>query len=127
VKELKRSNLGSGVCVISGGEVSCHVKGQGFGGRNQEFALYCAAKLQETGLPNSVVMSCGTDGIDGRSIAVGAVAWAHQFVSFQVNRERLRSSFQSSDTSSWFSEYGGLIVSGPTGNNLRDLRVILSN
>ena len=45
--ELKRINLGARICVISGGEVSCPVKGQGFGGRNQEFALHCAAKLQE--------------------------------------------------------------------------------
>jgi glycerate-2-kinase len=125
VSELKQTNRGSKVCLISGGEVSCPVRGQGFGGRNQEFALYCAARLQEAGLPDSIVLSCGTDGIDGRSIAVGAIAHADQSAGSGAEHRRLHDYFQSSDTTSWFNEYGGLIVTGPTGNNLRDLRVIL--
>jgi glycerate-2-kinase len=72
-------------------------------------------------------LSCGTDGIDGRSVAVGAIALASQSESYTMADSELRHYFQASDTTSWFNESGGMIVTGPTGNNLRDLRIILSN
>ncbi|MEN3333827.1 MAG: glycerate 2-kinase [Blastocatellia bacterium] len=127
VAELKRVNPDHKVCVVSGGEVSCPVKGQGFGGRNQEFVLHCAMRLKEALLADSLVLSCGTDGIDGRSVAVGAIAHASQTESCQMADSELRHYFQASDTTSWFNESGGMLVTGPTGNNLRDLRVILSS
>lgn len=127
VAELKRVNPARKVCVVSGGEVSCPVKGQGFGGRNQEFALHCAMRLKEALLADSLVLSCGTDGIDGRSVAVGAIAKVSQSESDKMADADLRHYFQASDTTSWFNESGGLMVTGPTGNNLRDLRIILSN
>lgn len=127
VAELKRANPDHKVCAVSGGEVSCPVKGQGFGGRNQEFALHCAMRLKEALLADSLVLSCGTDGIDGRSVAVGAIAQAGQSESYKMQNSELRYYFQASDTTSWFNESGGMIITGPTGNNLRDLRVILSD
>jgi glycerate 2-kinase len=125
--ELKRANPDQRICILSGGEVSCPVKGPGFGGRNQEFALHCAMKLRAASFDESLVLSCGTDGIDGRSIAVGATARTGQMIGFRADDSELQHYFQASDTTSWFHEAGGLIVTGPTGNNLRDLRVILSN
>ncbi|HKP12812.1 MAG TPA: DUF4147 domain-containing protein [Blastocatellia bacterium] len=122
--KLKNANPGRKVCVVSGGEVSCPVKGRGFGGRNQEFALHCALTLQGAMLPDSLVLSCGTDGIDGRSIAVGAIASAN-LEGVHLDATKTRRYFQSSDATSWFNDYGGLLVTGPTGNNLRDLRIIL--
>ncbi|HJQ26627.1 MAG TPA: DUF4147 domain-containing protein [Blastocatellia bacterium] len=127
VKELKRQHPGEKVCVISGGEVSCPVRGDGFGGRNQELALLCAMKLQEALIGGSLVLSCGTDGIDGRSFAVGALAHAGQPTNERLTLARLPVYLAASDSSSWFNEAGGLLVSGPTGNNLRDLRIILTN
>ncbi len=124
--ELKRANPSQKVCVISGGEVSCPVKGSGFGGRNQEFALYCAMKLRAAAFEESLVLSCGTDGIDGRSIAVGATSRTDQLMEYRADDLELHPYFQASDTTSWFHATGGLLVSGPTGNNLRDLRVILA-
>jgi glycerate 2-kinase len=127
ISELKRAKPAEKVCVISGGEVSCPVKGRGFGGRNQEFALYCAMQLKQARLTESIVLSCGTDGIDGRSIAVGAIAQASQSAGDEQDDLPFRPYFETSDTASWFSASGGLIVTGPTGNNLRDLRIILSH
>jgi glycerate-2-kinase len=127
VADMKKANPGRAVCVVSGGEVACPVKGRGFGGRNQEFVLYCAMKLREASLGEAVVLSCGTDGIDGRSIAVGAIARASQPAIAKLVDLRLHDYFQASDTTSWFNEFGGLLVTGPTGNNLRDLRLILSH
>ena len=126
VAELKSTNPDDPVCVISGGEVSCPVRGRGFGGRNQEFALYCAVKLREAQLARSLVLSCGTDGIDGKSIAVGAVAPSSPASNEWIDASSLRHSFEQSDTTSWLNGAGGLVVTGPTGNNLRDLRIILS-
>src|SRR6201997_877162 len=69
LRELRKSV--SKVCLISGGEVTVKVTNGGVGGRNQQFALYCAQKIASE---NIVVLSAGTDGIDGSSSAAGAVA-----------------------------------------------------
>src|SRR5262249_10953371 len=62
----------SRICLISGGEVTVKVEGrEGTGGRNQQFALYCAQKIAGE---NITVLSAGTDGIDGNSPAAGAIA-----------------------------------------------------
>ena len=58
------------MCLIFGGEVTVKVTNGGVGGRNQQFALACAAKM--TG-ENITVLSAGTDGVDGNSPAAGAV------------------------------------------------------
>ena len=68
------------VCLISGGEFSCPVRGDGVGGRNSETVLRCALRLSEVTkhdehkLSRWIVLSAGTDGIDGNSPAAGAVA-----------------------------------------------------
>ncbi|MFL6275966.1 MAG: glycerate kinase [Blastocatellia bacterium] len=126
VVELRQAYPKDKLCVVSGGEVSCKIKGRGFGGRNQEFALHCVLKLKEVLATESLVLSCGTDGIDGRSIAVGALAKASPTKDDWPMESRLVSYFEASDTASWFNESGGLLVTGPTGNNLRDLRIILA-
>ena len=59
-------------CIITGGETTVTLRGDGLGGRNQEFAL--AAALEIAGLRNVVVFSAGTDGTDGPTDAAGAIA-----------------------------------------------------
>ena len=59
------------ICFISGGETTVTVRGAGVGGRNQEFAL--AAALEIAGKGGVVVLSAGTDGIDGPTHAAGAL------------------------------------------------------
>ncbi|HEY3136723.1 MAG TPA: DUF4147 domain-containing protein [Blastocatellia bacterium] len=125
--KLKSSVPREPVCVISGGEVSCPVRGTGIGGRNQEFVLYCATKLADLGSRGRVVvLSCGTDGIDGNSKAAGAVAEAESV----INAARLgldaMSFIRNNDSYSFFKRVGGLIETGPTGNNVRDIRVLLA-
>jgi hydroxypyruvate reductase len=122
---LLASHKGKTVCLISGGEASCVVRGAGFGGRNHEFVLYAAIKLIK-GLDEWAVLSCGTDGIDGNSSASGAV------LDSIAMRESRRSGFDEahflsiSDSGSLINWLGGQIVTGPTGNNLRDIRVFLA-
>ncbi len=123
---LCHAHSGRSVCLVSGGEVSCPVSGRGAGGRNQEFVLYTASRMAVSGLENSVVLSCGTDGIDGNSIATGAVLGAGGIKLAGKGNEDLNSYFQTSDSQAFFLEFGGLVVTGPTGSNVRDIRIMLA-
>jgi len=127
VFSLKTSFPNERVCLISGGEVSCPVRGEGIGGRNQEFVLYSAARLSSLGIGEGAsVLSCGTDGVDGNSNAAGAVADAQLVIN--AARRGLDASFfiADNDSHSYFKKAGGLIVTGPTGNNVRDLRILMT-
>jgi glycerate 2-kinase len=116
------------VCLISGGEVSCPVFGDGLGGRNQEFVLYSAATLARSGINQpTAVLSCGTDGIDGNSLAAGAVA-DERTVGEALERGIDASNYlKRNDSHSFFVRTGGVVFTGPTGNNVRDVRLLLSS
>jgi glycerate 2-kinase len=124
---LRSSYPNERVCVISGGEVSCRVRSHGIGGRNQEFVLYCAARLAGLGIrERAAVLSCGTDGIDGNSKAAGAVADAKLVISAAQRGADASTFISSNDSHSFFKKAGGLVVIGPTGNNVRDLRILMA-
>jgi hydroxypyruvate reductase len=115
------------LCVVSGGEFSCPVRGNGRGGRNLETVLRCAIALanERRKGPHFVVLSAGTDGIDGNSPAAGAIAdettiqRAHD-LGLDANDYLARN-----DSYSFFERLGDLVVTGPTGTNVRDLRILL--
>jgi len=112
------------VCVVSGGEVSCPVDGDGVGGRNQEFVLYSAARLSKVVSGSDIaVLSCGTDGIDGNSFAAGAVVDQDTWRDASRNGVDAGGFLRRNDSHSFFRRFGGLVVSGPTGNNVRDIRI----
>jgi glycerate 2-kinase len=109
-------------CLISGGEFSCPVRGHGRGGRNLETVLRCAIGLKEQRL---VVLSAGTDGIDGNSPAAGAIADQTTLArakNLGLDPDRF---LAESDSYTFFEKLNDLIVTGPTGTNVRDLRVVL--
>jgi glycerate 2-kinase len=114
------------LCVISGGEVICPVHGGGRGGRNQEFVLYSAAQLRKHG-GSTAVLSCGTDGIDGNSVAAGAVADSRTIEEARSFGLDYLEFLENNDSFSFFRRAGGLVVTGPTGNNVRDVRLMLCN
>jgi hydroxypyruvate reductase len=109
------------VCLISGGEVTVKVVDGGVGGRNQQFALYCATKI---GGEHITVLSAGSDGIDGNSIAAGAVVDGTTLS--RASTLDPATHLKDFDAYSFFAALGDAVVTGPTGNNLRDLRVILA-
>lgn len=114
----------SRVCLISGGEVTVAVKGKaGVGGRNQQLALYCATKIVGE---NIVVLSAGTDGIDGNSHAAGAVADGTTVARSKERGLSVESALAEFNATPLFESIGDAIVTGPTGNNVRDLRVVLA-
>jgi glycerate-2-kinase len=122
-----KSESSKKVCLISGGEVSCPVRGRGVGGRNQEFVLYSALRLASLGVGEDVaVLSCGTDGIDGNSTATGAVADGTSTVRAAQLGEDASSYIVANDSHTFFKKTGGLVVTGPTGNNVRDIRILMA-
>lgn len=110
---------GRRVCVAAGGETTVTVRGAGRGGRNQETAL--AAAVEIAGIENVLVACCATDGVDGPTDAAGA--WVdgetvERARSLGLDPER---ALADNDSYSLFAALGDLIVTGPTGTNVRDL------
>jgi hydroxypyruvate reductase len=113
----------SPVCLISGGEVTVKVRNGGVGGRNQQFALACAEKIVGE---NITVLSAGTDGVDGNSPAAGAIADGTTVERARKTGLDLRTALEKFNAYPFFRALGDAIEIGPTGNNLRDLRILLA-
>jgi hydroxypyruvate reductase len=114
---------GRRVAVIADGEVSSPVTGDGVGGRNSAFVLSCVEKIAGQ---NIAVLSVGTDGKDGSSPAAGAVADGNTFERARAAGVDPREYFRRCDSYHFFRALGDAIETGPTNNNLRDLRVLLA-
>jgi len=124
LESAKSSDPKQRCAIVAGGEVSSPVTGDGMGGRNSAFVLACVPKIAGK---NITVLSAGTDGIDGNSPAAGAVADGETLA-----RARAKSldpvDFQKrSDAFNFFSALDDAIITGPTGNNLRDLRILIAH
>jgi glycerate 2-kinase len=121
VRELRKQF--SPVCLISGGEVTVKVANGGVGGRNQQFALACTEKIAGA---NITVLSAGTDGVDGNSSAAGAVVDGSTAERARARGLDARAVLDKFDAFPFFKALGDAIEIGPTGNNLRDLRILLA-
>jgi glycerate 2-kinase len=121
IRELRKQF--SPVCLISGGEVTVKVSNGGVGGRNQQFALACAEKI---GGDNITVLSAGTDGIDGNSPAAGAVVDGTSLERARSRGLDVQTAMTRFDAYPFFKALGDAVETGPTGNNLRDLRILLA-
>lgn len=114
------------VCVLSSGELSVSLPAQvGVGGRNQQFALACALQLGDS-QEFITVFSAGTDGIDGNSPAAGAVVDEQTSQRAAALGMDAQDYYERFDSYQLFSRIGAAIVTGPTENNLRDLRILLT-
>jgi hydroxypyruvate reductase len=122
--DLRRANPGQRVALIADGEVSSVVTGKGSGGRNSAFVLDCVEKIAGKGI---TVLSAGTDGIDGNSPGAGAVADGTTLARAREMNLSPKEFFLRSDSFLFFEKLGDSIVTGPTGNNLRDLRIFLAD
>ena len=121
LRELRKKS--DRVCLISGGEVTVKVTNGGVGGRNQQFALECAEKIAGE---NITVLSAGTDGVDGNSSAAGAVADGTTLARAQARGLDAAAHLKAFNANPFFVALGDAVVTNPTGNNLRDLRILLA-
>jgi glycerate 2-kinase len=112
------------VAILADGELSSPVTGNGIGGRNSAFVLACVPKIAGR---NITVLSAGTDGIDGNSPAAGAVADGQTLARCQAAGLDVGDFMQRSDAYNFFARLGDEVTTGPTGNNLRDLRVLVAH
>jgi hydroxypyruvate reductase len=125
--ELRGQHAGRTLCLLSGGEVTVRIdRKPGIGGRNQQFALACALLLHERLPDESVVcLSAGSDGADGNSPAAGALADPATITRAHALGLDAREALAAFDAYPLFTTLGGSLLTGPTGNNLRDLRILL--
>jgi glycerate 2-kinase len=121
--ELKHANPGRPAALIADGELSSPVTGAGMGGRNSAFVLSCVERI--AGRPIAV-LSAGTDGVDGSSPAAGAVADGETSARARAMGLNPEDYFRRSDSYTFFRKLGDAVETGPTGNNLRDMRILLA-
>ena len=123
LEELRTVHGGRRVALIADGEVSSPVTGNGIGGRNSAFVLACVEKIAGKKI---AVLSAGTDGLDGNSPAAGAVADGETLDRARAAGLHPGDAFRRSDAFAFFSRLEDALVTGPTGNNLRDLRILIA-
>lgn len=120
-REIRDSQrpLKAPACVITGGETTVTIRGEGLGGRNQEFVL--AAAIDLAGVAETVVLSGGTDGTDGPTDAAGAIADGATL----ARKPDAAAYLERNDSYHYFEALGDLIKTGPTNTNVADVRVLL--
>jgi glycerate 2-kinase len=124
---LGRRERGRGVCLVSGGEFACPVRGPGVGGRNSETALRCAFEFERLhASTNAVALCAGTDGVDGNSPAAGALADHTTIARARALGLRPERLLEDSDAHTLFRTLGDSVLTGPTGTNVRDIRILIS-
>jgi hydroxypyruvate reductase len=115
--------IGRPACLVSGGETTVTVRGEGVGGRNQEFAL--AAALEIEGSEEIVVLSGGTDGTDGPTDAAGGIVDGATIRRAKDQGLDGRAHLEKNDSYPFLLATDDLLVTGPTFTNVMDLRLML--
>ena len=111
-------------CVLlSGGETTVTVHGNGRGGRNSEYLL--AAAIAAMGKPQIYGLACGTDGIDGTEDNAGAIFTPNSIIEAKKKDMDPDACLENNDAWGFFDACGGLVVTGPTFTNVGDFRAIL--
>ena len=110
-------------CILSGGETTVTIRGNGLGGRNQEFAL--AGAIEISAMEKVVLLSGGTDGTDGPTDATGAVADHTTVLRAESMGLDPKVHLENNDAYPFFKKMGDLLITGPTHTNVMDVRIIL--
>jgi len=115
------------MCLISVGEVTVTLdRTPGAGGRNQQFVMACALELEKYEGQRLTVLSAGSDGIDGNTQAAGAIADPTTVSRAHAFGFHLKASLAAFNACPMFTALGDSVVTGPTGQNLRDLRLLIA-
>lgn len=124
VQALARDNGAARRATIGGGETTVVVRGDGRGGRNQELALSVVKLLRGKA---AVLVSCGTDGIDGNTNAAGAIVDGSSYA--RAGRLGLdpKDYLERNDSHTFFEALDDLLVTGPTGTNVADIQILLED
>lgn len=123
---IARTHAGQGrrQAFIAGGETVVHLTGHGLGGRNQELALAAAPAL--AGLRGCCVFSVGSDGTDGPTDAAGGYTDGEALAALTAAGLDVPRALADNDAYHALQAVGGLIMTGPTGTNVNDVAVVLT-
>jgi len=110
-------------CFLYGGETTVSIKGNGIGGRNQELVLASAIALSETKV--ITILSGGTDGNDGPTDAAGAICNGETIQMAKKKGFNAEEYLERNDSYNYFKEIDSLLITGPTGTNVMDIRITL--
>ena len=121
------SSLPRPLCLLAGGELTVTVKGRGRGGRNLEFVLASIVDMEKAEVSGIdwLILSLGTDGIDGPTDAAGAWADPRTIKTARALGLVPGEYLEDNDSYGFFKQTGNLIMTGPTGTNVMDLRLFL--
>ncbi len=119
----ERTAGGKPLAILSGGETTVTLKGNGRGGRNAEYALALAIALN--GDPRIAAIACDTDGIDGSEDNAGAIVTADTLARAAALGIDPQAMLENNDGYGFFEALGDLVVSGPTLTNVNDFRAVL--
>lgn len=124
-KEIAANNepVPTPACLISGGETTVTIHGDGKGGRNQEFVLAACQHVKD--MQNIVVLSAGTDGTDGPTDAAGAILDGTTLQRSDELGLSVQDYLDKNDSYHFFDVLGDLYKTGPTNTNVMDVRIIL--
>lgn len=111
-------------CILSGGEPTVTVRGDGKGGRAQEFAL--AAAIAMEGIPDALILSAGTDGTDGPTDAAGGMVSGETVRRGAKAGLSAREYLERNDSYAFLEGTGDLVKTGPTGTNVMDVNIMLA-
>ncbi len=111
------------ICLISGGETTVTVKGNGLGGRNMELALSFALEIEK--IDGIALLSAGTDGTDGPTDAAGAIVNGETITKAKALGLDPKEYLENNDSYNFFKKIGRLFITGPTGTNVMDIQVLI--
>ena len=123
IKNLKKKSSTIPICVVIGGETTVTLKGDGKGGRNQEFVLAMMKELKDT--KGISCFSGGTDGIDGNSDYAGAFGSQQIYEKSVEKNLDIDEYLNNNDSTTFFQKTGGVLKTGYTGTNVADIAIIL--
>lgn len=124
IARSKRSNSSNRLnCLISGGETTVTVKGNGLGGRNMELALSFAIEIE--GTHGITLLAAGTDGTDGPTDAAGAIVDGETVKKARAIGLNPEEYLNNNDSYNFFKKIGGLFITGPTGTNVMDIQIMV--
>lgn len=127
VRRLIAADAGKPVCLVSTGEFRCRVRGCGIGGRNSETVLRAVIEAEKhQALSPYVILSGGTDGIDGNSPAAGAIADDTTLARARAGGMSAEDYLRHSDSFTFFHNLDDAIITNSTGTNVRDLRLLIA-